>query len=149
MNITIKRIYDTKEPGDGYRVLVDRLWPRGISKEKASWDEWLKNIAPSTALRQWFAHDPVRWDAFRKKYDEELDGNGEAVSHLLRLARKGKVTLLYSARNTEHNEAAALRDYLLQRFASYIEAYSCTNSIRKPQMLSREPMIRQDFFSRS
>ena len=95
---------------DGYRVLVDRLWPRGISKEKASWDEWLKNIAPSTALRQWFAHDPVRWDAFRKKYDEELDGNGEAVSHLLRLARKGKVTL--------HNEAAALRDYLLQRFAS-------------------------------
>lgn len=118
MNITIKRIYDPKEPGDGYRVLVDRLWPRGISKEKASWDEWLKNIAPSTALRQWFAHDPVRWDAFRKKYDEELDGNGEAVSHLLRLARKGKVTLLYSARNTEHNEAAALRDYLLQRFAS-------------------------------
>ena len=107
MNITIKRIYDPKEPGDGYRVLVDRLW-----------DEWLKNIAPSTALRQWFAHDPVRWDAFRKKYDEELDGNGEAVSHLLRLARKGKVTLLYSARNTEHNEAAALRDYLLQRFAS-------------------------------
>lgn len=80
MNITIKRIYDPKEPGDGYRVLVDRLWPRGISKEKASWDEWLKNIAPSTALRQWFAHDPVRWDAFRKKYDEELDGNGEAVS---------------------------------------------------------------------
>lgn len=66
MNITIKRIYDSKEPGDGYRVLVDRLWPRGISKEKASWDEWLKNIAPSTALRQWFAHDPVRWDAFRK-----------------------------------------------------------------------------------
>ena len=118
MNITIKRIYDPKEPGDGYRVLVDRLWPRGISKEKASWDEWLKNIAPSTALRQWFAHDPVRWDAFRKKYDEELDGNGEAVSHLLRLARKGKVTLLYSARNTEHNEAAALRDYLLQQFAS-------------------------------
>ena len=118
MNITIKRIHDPKELGDGYRVLVDRLWPRGISKEKASWDEWLKNIAPSTALRQWFAHDPVRWDAFRKKYDEELDGNGEAVSHLLRLARKGKVTLLYSARNTEHNEAAALRDFLLQRFAS-------------------------------
>ncbi len=118
MNITIKRIYDPKAPGDGYRVLVDRLWPRGISKEKASWDEWLKNIAPSTALRQWFAHYPVKWDAFRKKYDEELDENGEAVSHLLRLARKGKVTLLYSAKNTEHNEAAALRDYLLQRSAS-------------------------------
>ena len=65
MNITIKRIYDPKETGDGYRVLVDRLWPRGISKEKASWDEWLKNVAPSTALRQWFAHDPAKWDAFR------------------------------------------------------------------------------------
>ena len=80
MNITIKRIYDPKETGDGYRVLVDRLWPRGISKEKASWDEWLKNVAPSTALRQWFAHDPAKWDAFRRKYDEELDGNQEAVS---------------------------------------------------------------------
>jgi len=118
MNITIKRIYDPTAPGDGYRVLVDRLWPRGISKEKASWDEWLKNIAPSTALRQWFAHDPVKCDAFRKKYDEELDENGEAVSHLLQLGQKGKVTLLYSAKNTEHNEAAALRDYLLQRSAS-------------------------------
>lgn len=118
MNITIKRIYDPKEAGDGCRVLVDRLWPRGISKEKASWDEWLKNVAPSTALRQWFAHDPTKWDAFRRKYDEELDGNGEAVSHLLQLARKGKLTLLYSARNTEHNEAAALRDYLMQRSSS-------------------------------
>ena len=117
-NITIKRIYDPKETGDGYRVLVDRLWPRGISKEKASWDEWLKNVAPSTALRQWFAHDPAKWDAFRRKYDEELDGNKEAVSHLLQLARKGKLTLLYSARNTEHNEAAALRDYLMQRSSS-------------------------------
>ena len=116
--LQVKRIYEAPAETDGSRFLVDRLWPRGISKEKASWDECLKNIAPSTALRQWFAHDPVRWDAFRKKYDEELDGNGEAVSHLLRLARKGKVTLLYSARNTEHNEAAALRDYLLQRFAS-------------------------------
>ena len=118
MNITIKRIYDPKETGDGYRVLVDRLWPRGISKEKASWDEWLKNVAPSTALRQWFAQDPATWDAFRRKYDEELDGNKEAGSHLLQLARKGKLTLLYSARNTEHNEAAALRDYLMQRSSS-------------------------------
>ena len=118
MNITIKRIYDPKETGDGYRVLEDRLWPRGISKEKASWDEWLKNVAPSTALRQWFAHDPAKWDAFRRKYDEELDGNKEAVSHLLQLARKGKLTLLYSARERDHNEAAALRDYLMQRSSS-------------------------------
>ena len=99
-------------------MLVDRLWPRGISKEKASWDEWLKNVAPSTALRQWFAHDPAKWDAFRRKYDEELDGNKEAVSHLLQLARKGKLTLLYSARERDHNEAAALRDYLMQRSSS-------------------------------
>lgn len=115
MNITIKRIYDPKEDGDGCRVLVDRLWPRGISKEKASWDEWLKNVAPSTALRQWFSHDPAKWDAFRRKYGEELDGNREAVSHLLQLARKGKITLLYSARERDHNEAAALRDYLMQQ----------------------------------
>ena len=100
------------------RQLVDRLWPRGISKEKASWDEWLKNVAPSTALRQWFAHDPAKWDAFRRTYDEELDGNKEAVSHLLQLARKGTLTLLYSARERDHNEAAALRDYLCLLYTS-------------------------------
>lgn len=115
MNIAIKRICDPKEPGDGRRILVDRLWPRGIFKKKASWDEWLKNAAPSKALRRWFDHDPVKWDTFRRKYDEELDSNGEAVSHLVQLARKGKLTLLYSARNTEHNEAAALKDYLMRR----------------------------------
>lgn len=115
MNITIKRIYDPKESGDGYRVLVDRLWPRGISKEKASWNEWLKNVTPSTALRKWFDHDPSKWDDFRRKYDEELDRNPEAVSHLLHLARQGRLTLLYSAREREYNEAAALRDYLLRQ----------------------------------
>ena len=118
MNISIKRIYDPQDDGDGYRVLVDRLWPRGISKEKASWDEWEKNVAPSTRLRQWFDHDDAKWDLFRQRYFEELDKNTEAVPHLRQLARKGKLTLLYSARNTEHNEAAALRDYLMQQSSS-------------------------------
>lgn len=118
MNISIKRIYDPQDDGDGYRVLVDRLWPRGISKEKASWDEWEKNVAPSTRLRQWFDHDDAKWDMFRQRYFEELDKNTEAVPHLRQLARKGKLTLLYSARNTEHNEAAALRDYLMQQSSS-------------------------------
>ena len=118
MNISIKRIYDPQEAEDGDRVLVDRIWPRGISKEKASWNEWAKEAAPSTELRRWFAHDPAKWDGFRKKYFEELDRNKEAVSHLSQLARKGKVTLLYAARDTEHNEAEALKDYLLQHASS-------------------------------
>lgn len=118
MHISIKRIYDPQDTGDGYRVLVDRLWPRGISKEKASWDEWEKNVAPTTRLRRWFDHDDAKWDTFRQKYFEELDNNKEGVPHLLQLARKGKITLLYSARNTEHNEAAALRDYLMQQSSS-------------------------------
>ena len=118
MNISIKRIYDPQEAEDGDRVLVDRIWPRGISKQKASWNEWAKEAAPSTELRRWFAHDPAKWDGFRKKYFEELDRNKEAVSHLSQLARKGKVTLLYAARDTEHNEAGALKDYLLQHASS-------------------------------
>ncbi|WP_302014794.1 DUF488 domain-containing protein [uncultured Akkermansia sp.] len=118
MKIAIKRIYDAQDAEDGYRVLVDRLWPRGISKEKASWDEWVKNVAPSTRLRQWFAHDEAKWDTFRQRYFEELDKNTEAVSHLLQLSRQGKLTLLYSARNTEHNEAAALKEYLLRKTSS-------------------------------
>ena len=116
MNISIKRIYDPQEAEDGDRVLVDRIWPRGISKEKASWNEWAKEAAPSTELRRWFAHDPAKWDGFRKKYFEELDRNKEAVSHLSQLARKGKLTLLYAAKDTEHNEACALKDYLLRLF---------------------------------
>lgn len=96
MNITIKRIYDPKETGDGYRVLVDRLWPRGISKEKASWDEWLKNVAPSTALRQWFAHDPAKWDAFRRKYDEEpgREQGGRFPSAPARAEREAYIAVL-------------------------------------------------------
>ena len=111
-DVRIKRIYDQASPEDGARVLVDRVWPRGITKEKAALDLWLKEIAPSTELRKWFGHDPARWEEFRKRYGKELDGNAEAVGQLKALVAKGPVTLLYSAHDTEHNQAAALLEYL-------------------------------------
>lgn len=115
MNISIKRLYDPQEEGDGYRILVDRVWPRGFSKEKASWDEWLKEAAPSTELRRWFAHDPSKWEEFRRRYARELDSRPDVAERLLQRAWKEKVTLLYAARDTEHNEAEALKDYLLRK----------------------------------
>ena len=111
--ILTKRIYDPPTPDDGCRVLVDRLWPRGIAKAGAPWDEWDKQAAPSTELRQWFNHDPAKWEDFRKRYEEELDRSPETVRHLLSLAAHGTLTLLYATRDTEHNEAVVLRDYLL------------------------------------
>lgn len=110
--ITIKRVYEPAETSDGTRVLVDRVWPRGITKEKAALDLWLKEIAPSTPLRKWFGHDPARWEEFRKRYGRELDGNSEAVGQLRSLIASGPVTLLYSAHDPQHNQAVALSDYL-------------------------------------
>jgi len=110
--IAIKRVYEPTAQGDGARVLVDRVWPRGLTKEKAALDLWLKAIAPSTELRKWFGHDPARWDEFRKRYGEELDRSGEALGQLKALLIKGPVTLLYSAYDVEHNQAVALADYL-------------------------------------
>lgn len=112
-HIQIKRIYDPPAPEDGCRLLVDRLWPRGIAKANAPWDEWDKQTAPSTELRQWFNHDPAKWEEFRKRYVAELGQSPEAVRHLQSLAAQGPLTLLYAARDTEHNEAAVLKDYLL------------------------------------
>jgi uncharacterized protein YeaO (DUF488 family) len=111
-DIRIKRVYEPAAKSDGARVLVDRVWPRGITKEKAALDLWLKDIAPSTALRKWFGHDPARWDEFRKRYGKELDGNGEAIGRLQDMIAKGPVTLLYGAHDAEHNQAVALADYL-------------------------------------
>ncbi len=111
--ILTKRIYDPPAPDDGCRVLVDRLWPRGIAKADTSWNEWDKQAAPSTELRRWFNHDPAKWEDFRKRYTEELEQSPETTRHLLSLASHGTLTLLYAARDTEHNEAAVLRDYLL------------------------------------
>jgi uncharacterized protein YeaO (DUF488 family) len=112
MAIRLKRAYEPAKRADGTRVLVDRLWPRGLSKEKARIDHWFKEIAPSTALRKWFGHDPARWERFRERYRRELDGNAGEVDKLRALARRGTVTLVYSAKDEEHNQAVALRDYL-------------------------------------
>lgn len=111
--LKIKRIYDLAAANDGYRVLVDRLWPRGISKEKAHVDLWLREIAPSDELRKWFGHDPKRWAAFASKYRKELRSNRDAVREMKKLSREHRrLTLLYGARDTEHNQAAALRQFL-------------------------------------
>jgi uncharacterized protein YeaO (DUF488 family) len=110
--IKIKRTYDPRGPDDGVRFLVDRLWPRGVKKEDLQLDGWLKDVAPSEDLRQWFGHEPARWEEFQRRYFAELDSKPEALQPIQAAARRGSVTLLYSARDTEHNNAVALRAYL-------------------------------------
>ncbi|MCL5678250.1 MAG: DUF488 family protein [Candidatus Thermoplasmatota archaeon] len=114
MPLKIKRIYDAPESSDGYRLLVDRLWPRGLSREKASVDEWLRDIAPSDELRKWFSHDRERWEEFRAKYWKELEGKNTLVEAIRKRAAKGMVTLLYSTRETVANNAAALKEFIEQ-----------------------------------
>ncbi|GBQ22101.1 hypothetical protein AA0472_0660 [Acetobacter estunensis NRIC 0472] len=111
-DIHVKRVYDPASPDDGQRILVDRLWPRGLSREKAALTAWDKEIAPSTDLRQWFAHDPAKWGEFISRYRTELAANTQAVDELLARAREGCVTLLFGARDTQHNEAIVLADWL-------------------------------------
>ena len=111
--IKIKRVYEAAAEDDGFRILVDRLWPRGISKEKAKIDLWLKEVAPSNELRKWFAHDPEKWGEFKKKYGEELTAKQELLKEVRRIEKeKGMVTLVYSARDMEHNNAVALKAVL-------------------------------------
>ncbi len=112
--VRVKRIYEPASAEDGYRVLVDRLWPRGVRKAEAHVDAWLKQLAPSTELRRWFGHDPARWDEFRERYRRELETPEarQALEDLARRAAAGTVTLLYSARDTEHNQAVALEEVL-------------------------------------
>ena len=112
MNVKIKRVYEKPSKADGERILVDRLWPRGLTKEKADIDIWLKDIAPSTALRKWFGHDPKKWTEFRKKYLQELKDNEEQVSMLKERLKKGVVTLVYGAKDEENNEARVLEELL-------------------------------------
>ncbi len=117
MSIRVKRVYEEPGPDDGYRVLVDRLWPRGLSKERAAVDEWLRDVAPSTALRQWYHHDSTRWAEFRRRYYKELDaepGSG-ALARLRSLAARRRVTLVYSAQEETRNNATALRAYVERR----------------------------------
>lgn len=110
--VQIKRVYESAGAGDGVRFLVERLWPRGIKKESLKMKAWLKDAAPSPELRKWFDHDPEKWTEFKKRYRAELKSNPEAWQPILDAAEKGDVTLLYSARDTEHNSALLLKDYL-------------------------------------
>ncbi|MGB3269089.1 MAG: DUF488 family protein [Rhodanobacter sp.] len=119
MALAIKRAYEAPAKEDGYRVLVERLWPRGMKKEEVPLDQWARELAPSTALRQWFGHDPARWDGFRHRYASELDGLAEYWQPLAERSARHKVTLVYSARDEEHNGALVLRDYLQHWLATH------------------------------
>ena len=110
--ITVKRAYELVSRADGIRLLVERLWPRGVAKTALMVDEWLKEVGPSTELRKWFGHDPDKWDEFRRRYFRELDSRPDAWKPILSAARRGTVTLVYSSHDTEHNNAVALREYL-------------------------------------
>ena len=114
-DIVSKRIYEPVSPEDGQRVLIDRLWPRGVSKVDAHVDLWFKDIAPSTELRQWFGHDPARWEEVQRRYRAELQANPDAVARMRQLANEGKVTLLYAARDAAHNHALILLEFLNQQ----------------------------------
>jgi uncharacterized protein YeaO (DUF488 family) len=116
--VKVKRVYEGIGRNDGTRYLVERLWPRGIKKVNLKMDAWLKDVAPSDGLRRWFGHDPVKWDAFQRRYRAELDANPGAWEILLEATRQGNVTLLYSARDTEHNNAVVLKTYLEECLAS-------------------------------
>jgi len=125
-NVRIKRAYETSAADDGSRVLIDRLWPRGVKKTDADIDQWEKDIAPSTALRKWFGHDPARWQEFRSRYAVEIQEHPEQLKRLRVLARQGPITLVYSAHDEVHNDAVVLRDFLLGR-----------RTKRQPQTASR------------
>lgn len=110
--INIKRVYDKAEKTDGARLLVERLWPRGIKKESLQIESWLKDVGPTTELRKWFSHDPEKWDEFRRRYFAELQANRTAWQPILTAAKQGTVTLIYSSHDQEHNNAVALREFL-------------------------------------
>ena len=114
-NVKLKRAYESPAATDGTRILIDRLWPRGISKQKAALDQWMKEIAPSTKLRKWFGHDPDRWDEFRLRYATEVHDNAALLEQLRSFARRGPITLVYSAHDELHNDAVVLRDLVLGR----------------------------------
>lgn len=115
LTIRTKRVYEPPQPDDGYRVLVDRLWPRGMSKDNLRADLWLRDIAPSNELRKWFNHDPAKWEEFKRRYWRELAEKRERIEQLRAIAATRPLTLLYSARDPEHNQAVALKEYLLRR----------------------------------
>jgi uncharacterized protein YeaO (DUF488 family) len=115
MAIDLKRAYDPPAKSDGRRMLVDRVWPRGIARDDLRIDAWLKDLAPSTGLRKWFGHDPAKWDEFKKRYARELEQRAGALEELVAQARAGHVTLVFGAKDTEHNNAVALKEHLERR----------------------------------
>lgn len=118
MSVRLKRVYESAANADGYRVLVDRLWPRGITKDAARLSAWRKELAPSSELRKWFHHDLTKWEDFKERYFQELDDHREEVEELVRLAKERRVTLLFGAKDEEHNNAVALREYLERNFSA-------------------------------
>lgn len=112
MSIHLKRAYDEPSENDGYRVLVDRVWPRGVSKEDADLDEWMKDAAPSPDLRKWFGHDPEKWEEFKRRFFKELDKKPESLKPLVQRAKKGRITLVYGSKEERYNNAVALKEYL-------------------------------------
>lgn len=117
-NVQLKRAYEPPAAEDGTRILVDRLWPRAISKEALALDEWMKDIAPSTELRRWFGHDADRWNEFCRRYADEMKEHRELLEEMRARARKGRITLVFSARDEKHNDAVALRRFILQGLPS-------------------------------
>jgi uncharacterized protein YeaO (DUF488 family) len=115
MSIGLKRAYDPPEKSDGYRVLVDRIWPRGVTKDDLEVDAWLKDLAPSTDLRKWFGHDPKKWDEFKRRYARELEPQAAALKQLVERARAGRVTLVFGAKDTLHNQAVVIKQHLERR----------------------------------
>ena len=114
-NIQLKRAYDSAGSGDGTRILIDRLWPRGVRRADAAIDLWAKDIAPSTALRRWFGHDPARWHEFRRRYSEEIHRHRDQLDELRALAQRGRITLVFAAHDEVHNDAVVLREIILGR----------------------------------
>src|SRR5436309_9396663 len=129
--IAVKRAYDPVSRADGTRFLVERLWPRGISKAKLRVDAWLKEVGPSTKLRQWFSHDPEKWREFRRRYLRELHSRPEAWQPIVTAARRGPVTLVYSSHDTEHNNAVALQQYLEARIRPPLKAVAADGAARR------------------
>jgi uncharacterized protein YeaO (DUF488 family) len=130
MDIRLKRAYEPAVPSDGYRVLIDRLWPRGVSRERAHVDQWARELSPTTELRRWFGHDPARFEEFRRRYIDELRGHRQQLGKLRRKARAGALTLVYSARDAEHNDAVVLAHVLRRGLPGVLGSGSAGASTR-------------------
>jgi uncharacterized protein YeaO (DUF488 family) len=128
--VHIKRVYEAPAKDDGIRILVDRIWPRGLSKQRAAVDTWIKEIAPTSTLRSWFGHDPQRWPEFRERYFKELGSSADAVSRLVALMSDGPVTLLFAARDTERNNASVLAEYIKSRKPEHVRPTGAAHGTR-------------------